>query len=159
MLCRLLYASRIADTAAAQIATTMEDILVVSARRNRRDAITGLLLANGECFVQALEGPDRLVTACYERILVDERHRDVRLRLLAGIDERRFPRWSMCGLCLSDLDDTILTPPDIGFDLIDADAGALFQHLEGIGLRHAHRLDTLHERLIAQAGQARPGRA
>jgi len=127
----------------------MHDILAVSAKRNQRDAITGLLLADGESFVQVLEGADRLVTACYERILMDDRHRDARLRLLAGIDERSFPRWSMCGLHLSAMDDTLLTAPDIGFDLIDADAGALLQHLGGIAQRHARRLDAEHQRLIA----------
>jgi hypothetical protein len=122
---------------------------VVSARRNREEGITGFLLANGECFVQVLEGPDQRVTACYERILKDIRHEDIRLRLLTGIDERRLSRWSMCGLSLSDLDDTVLSPPDIGFDLGGAGAGVLLQHLEGVALRHAHRLDALHERLIA----------
>ncbi|WP_296594845.1 BLUF domain-containing protein [Phenylobacterium sp.] len=149
MLCRLLYVSRLSDAGASRITSTMQDILIVSALRNREDAITGFLLGDGERFVQVLEGPDLRVTACYERILKDARHEDVRLRLLVGIDERRFSRWSMCGLYLSDLDDTVLSPPDIGFDVGGAGAGALLQHLEGVALRHAHRLDALHERLIA----------
>lgn len=149
MLCRLLYVSRIAPAASERLTSTMEDILVVSAARNRQDAVTGFLLADGESFVQVLEGTDALVTACYERILRDPRHTDVRLRFLAGIEARRFPRWSMCGLCLSELDDAILSPPDIGFDLNGADAGALLQHLEGLALRHARRLDALHDRLVA----------
>lgn len=129
----------------------MEDILVVSARCNRRDAITGVLLADGNSFAQVLEGPALAVVACYERILVDPRHQDARLRFLASIDARSFPRWSMCGLSLSQLDDSLLQPPDIAFDLYAADAGALLQHLSGISLRHARRLDTLHERLLASA--------
>jgi hypothetical protein len=149
MLCRLLYVSRIAPAASDRLTSTMEDILVVSAARNRQDAVTGFLLADGESFVQVLEGTDALVTACYERILGDRRHMDVRLRFLAGIEARRFPRWSMCGLCLSELDDAILSPPDIGFDLSGADAGALLQHLEGLAARYARRLDALHEQLIA----------
>jgi len=149
MLCRLLYVSRIEPAASEHLAGTMEDILLISAARNRQDAITGFLLADGESFVQVLEGTDALVTACYERILRDARHTDVRLRFLAGIEARRFPRWSMCGLCLSELDDAILSPPDIGFDLNGADAGALLQHLEGLAVRHARRLDELHERLVA----------
>lgn len=147
MLCRLLYTSRISADVAANLPGTMEDILLVSARRNQRDAITGLLLADGESFVQVLEGPDRLVVACYERILKDPRHAP-RLKHLTSIDERRFPRWSMCGLSLSDADDALLAPPDIGFDLTCADAGALLQHLEGIAYRHGRRLDALHERLV-----------
>lgn len=148
MLCRLLYASRISPDIVVDVSGTMQDILKVSARHNQRDAITGLLLADGETFVQALEGPDRLVVACYERILKDPRHTP-RLRHLTSIDDRRFPRWSMCGLGLSDVDDAILAPPDIGFDLTCADAGALLQHLEGIAYRHGRRLDDLHERLVA----------
>lgn len=149
MLCRLLYVSRIAPTASERLTSTMEDILVVSAARNRQDAITGFLLADGESFVQVLEGSDTRVTACYERILQDARHTNVRLRLLAGIEARRFPRWSMCGLCLSELDDAILSPPDIGFDVTSADAGALLQHLEGLALRNARRLDAMHQQLLA----------
>jgi hypothetical protein len=148
MLCRLLYASRISVAAASHLPRTMEDILVVSGRLNRRDAITGLLLADGETFVQALEGPDALVVACYERILKDERHTP-RLKHLTGIEERRFPRWSMCGLSLSAADNAILTAPDIGFNVGQAEAGALLQHLEGIAYRHAPQLDALHERLVS----------
>jgi hypothetical protein len=148
MLCRLLYASRISAEAASDLTRTMEDILVVSSRLNLGDGITGLLLADGETFVQALEGPDALVVACYERILKDPRHTP-RLKHLTGIEERRFPRWSMCGLSLSAADDAILTLPDIGFDLTQADAGALLQHLEGIAYRHGLRLDVLHERLLS----------
>jgi len=151
MLCRLLYVSRIAPAAADHPTGAMTDILVASARRNRQDAITGLLLADGEHFAQVLEGPDALVTACYERILGDIRHMRSRLRLLVGIEARQFPRWSMCGLYLSDLDDALLNPPDIGFDVYAADAGAVLQHLEGLALRHARRLDALHEELIAGA--------
>lgn len=155
MLCRLLYVSRITDAAASDLPGAMEDILVVSAELNRRDAITGFLLADGVSFVQVLEGPDVAVTACYERILKDGRHTDVRLRFLAGIDRRRFPRWSMCGLCLADLDDTLLSPPDIGFELIEADAGSLIQHLEGIAFRHGSDLDAAHAGLLRAAAAMR----
>ncbi|TAJ71957.1 MAG: BLUF domain-containing protein [Phenylobacterium sp.] len=149
MLCRLLYVSRISPEAGSRIAGTMEDILVVSARRNRADAITGFLLADGESFVQVLEGPEARVIACYERIATDGRNCDARLRLLTPIDHRRFPRWSMCGLRLSEADDTLLSPSDIRFDLVDAEAGALLQHLEGIALRHASQLDAAHERIAS----------
>lgn len=149
MLCRLLYVSRISPDAGLRISSTMEDILTVSARRNRADAITGFLLADGESFVQVLEGPATRVVSCYERILKDDRNSAARLRLLTTIQDRRFPRWSMCGASLSDVDDGILSPPDIGFDLVGAEAGALLQHLDGIALRFAMQLDAVHERIAA----------
>lgn len=149
MLCRLLYVSRMSSDAGSSTPGTMQDILFVSARRNAEDGVTGFLLANGERFVQVLEGPDVRITGCYERILKDPRHLDVRIRSLDGVEQRRFPRWSMCGLYLSELDDVVLSPPDIDFDLGDAGAGVLLQHLEGVAFRHGRRLDALHERLVA----------
>ncbi|OHB29330.1 MAG: hypothetical protein A2790_13225 [Phenylobacterium sp. RIFCSPHIGHO2_01_FULL_69_31] len=159
MLCRLLYVSRISDAAAANLPHAMEEILVVSARRNTPDAVTGLLLADGASFVQVLEGPDARVIACYERILQDQRHHDIRLRSLASIDERSFPRWSMCGLTLSDLEDKLLAASDIAFELREADPGALLQHLEGLAARHARQLDAAHAKLVAassSSGRASP---
>lgn len=149
MLCRLLYVSRISDAAAASLPGAMADILIVSAQRNPLDAITGLLFADGVSFVQVLEGPDARVIACYERILQDQRHHDIRLRSLTSIDARSFPRWSMCGLTLSDLEDKLLAASDIAFELREADAGALLQHLEGLAARHAGQLDAAHARLVA----------
>lgn len=157
MLCRLLYVSRISTTAAGSLASTMEDVLITSTRRNRPEGITGLLFADGESFVQVLEGADAQVIACYERIVQDDRHSEVRLRSLTSIDTRSFPRWSMCGLTLSDLDDALLGPADIPF-FPEADAGALLQHLVGLSLRHARALDAAHARLVAldDGGRASP---
>ncbi len=129
---------------------------MVSAYRNRLEAVTGLLFADGESFVQVLEGPDAQVIACYERILQDERHAHIRLRSLTSIDDRDFPRWSMCGLTLSGLENTLLAPADIEFDLREADAGALLQHLQGLAARHARQLDAAHADLVASyAGRGR----
>lgn len=141
----------------------MEDILVASVWRNRLEGVTGFLLADGESFLQALEGPEAQVVACYGRILNDSRNTDARLVDLSAIEQRRFPRWSMCGLSLSEMDDSILSPPDIAFEVGAAHAGALLQHLEGVALRYGRRLDALHERLVFAAelveGQKKAGGA
>lgn len=151
MIHRLIYASRISTEAGSRLASTLEDILVVSAVRNAHDQITGLLLADGQAFAQVLEGPKPAVEACFARILADRRHHRVTLRLAEDAERRRFPRWSMCGLTLSAEDDALLGAPDIEFDLTAVSGGALLQHLDGIAARHAARLDARHAAILAAA--------
>jgi hypothetical protein len=62
-----------------------------------------LLYKNGE-FMQALEGPDKEVTALAERIAKDPRHRDVRVILKTAARQREFPDWTMGFRNLNDLD-------------------------------------------------------
>jgi hypothetical protein len=149
---RLLFVSTISVPAARVLASTVEDILIESAPRNARDRITGFLLCDGFSFAQVLEGSKPKVLGCYARIERDVRHVQVTLRLRGRVARRMFPRWSMCGLTLSDRDDLLLQPGDIDFDLRQAAAGAVLQHLWGIAARHAAELDTLHNALIARYG-------
>jgi hypothetical protein len=126
----------------------MEDILVVSSRLNARDGITGFLLCDGVEFAQVLEGPMAAVEACFDRILADERHADIVLRLKEEVPQRRFARWSMCGLSLTPDDSALLPAPDLQMDLATVSPGALLQHLSGIAERHAEHLDALHDRMM-----------
>lgn len=52
----------------------LESILAASRRNNEARGISGLLLAGGRRFLQALEGPRQAVEATYARIKGDPRH-------------------------------------------------------------------------------------
>ena len=70
-------------------------ILTGARRNNGRDAITGALVCRQDLYLQLIEGPPAAIDALYERIVVDDRHSDVRLLLAGTVSERIFPRWEM----------------------------------------------------------------
>ena len=72
-----------------------EQILEASRRNNRHLGITGLLIAKGNHFAQALEGPADLVTEQFQRIEKDPRHNGVVVISRTEITERIFPSWDM----------------------------------------------------------------
>ena len=70
-------------------------ILKVSRENNVAKDVTGLLLYKGGNFMQALEGPDDVVMALYEKIKNDPRHKDVSIISTEQIQKRQFPAWEM----------------------------------------------------------------
>jgi hypothetical protein len=88
---RICYMSR----AALSGDVDLDGILTVSRVRNGSDGITGLLLADGTRFLQALEGEADAVRACYARIALDDRHCDVVTVADEPIEHRQFGSWSM----------------------------------------------------------------
>lgn len=149
---RLLYVSAVSPSAGAHLPSVVEDILISSVGNNRRDDITGFLLCDGFNFVQALEGRQDKVEACFARICADSRNLTPTLRDIEFAGERVFARWSMCGLTLSRRDDALLGAPDIDFDLTAVQPGALWQYLSSLAQRHGGELDLEHERLLRLAG-------
>jgi hypothetical protein len=78
------------------------DILIESVANNRRDDVTGALIHDDKWFAQALEGPETMVSATFERILRDPRHSDVRLIKMQPVPARRFAAWWMACVARSD---------------------------------------------------------
>jgi hypothetical protein len=74
------------------------EILATSVANNLRDCITGALICDDRWFVQELEGAENKVSAAFERILRDQRHRDVSLVTMQAVAARRFPNFAM--VCL-----------------------------------------------------------
>jgi len=70
------------------------EILATSVANNLRDCITGALICDERWFVQALEGAESKVSAAFERILRDQRHREVSLVTMQAVAERRFPNFA-----------------------------------------------------------------
>ncbi|MEL6328282.1 MAG: BLUF domain-containing protein [Planctomycetota bacterium] len=73
----------------------LHDILQVARLKNAASAITGVLLFDGERYLQFLEGDPVRIYALFERIQQDGRHEDVRLLAIADITERHFGNWNM----------------------------------------------------------------
>jgi hypothetical protein len=74
---------------------TLNAILHAARRLNKRDRITGALIARRDVYLQLLEGPHEAVTACYSRILRDGRHVEVACLLFGATHARLFPDWDM----------------------------------------------------------------
>lgn len=105
MLVRLMYASRAADGTDAE---TLASIVKQSKANNGGAGITGLLCFSDGIFLQVLEGGRNAVSAIYNRIAADPRHRDVVLLHYAEITERRFAGWSMGQVNLGRLNPALL---------------------------------------------------
>jgi hypothetical protein len=84
------------STATAGVSQVQVDAILAASRRNNgRNAITGLLLYDGQRFLQALEGPPDAVNAAYTRIKADPRHRAVVMLSSREIEARAFGEWAM----------------------------------------------------------------
>ena len=100
---RLIYYSRNrVDLSSGPINDPIHDILIESVTNNRRDDITGALIHDDKWFAQALEGPETMVSAAFERILRDPRHSDVRLIRMQPVPARQFAAWWMACVARSD---------------------------------------------------------
>ncbi|MDB5672587.1 MAG: hypothetical protein JWO25_3546 [Alphaproteobacteria bacterium] len=73
----------------------LEEILDISRRNNQLHQVTGLLLAAGRRFLQALEGPSDAVLATYARIAADPRHGALVQLGCRTVETRQFGDWSM----------------------------------------------------------------
>lgn len=73
----------------------LDPILTVSRRNNEAAGISGLLLAGGRRFLQALEGPEDDVQATYARIKADPRHFAFVELANRRVDAPEFGSWAM----------------------------------------------------------------
>jgi hypothetical protein len=70
-------------------------ILVQAKRNNKRDDITGCLIARHDLYLQMIEGDESAIARLFDRIVRDDRHLQVE-RLWSGqVGERMFPAWAM----------------------------------------------------------------
>jgi hypothetical protein len=73
----------------------LQSILATSRRNNERLGVSGLLVAGGRRFLQALEGPPAAVLATYARIAADPRHFAVVQLSCKEVAARQFGSWAM----------------------------------------------------------------
>ena len=105
MLVRLIYASRVLEGLHADGVT---GIVKAARENNLATGVTGVLVHSDGIFLQVLEGGRDAVSALYNRIAQDERHRDVVLLGYEEIAERRFAGWPMGQANLSRLNPGVL---------------------------------------------------
>lgn len=105
----LVYASRrLSDSEGPLLDDEVRGILMASIKNNRTVAISGLLVTQGDWFLQALEGPAEAVMDTYRRIEADPRHAGASVRMVREADRRLFGRWTMCAPTASEADGTII---------------------------------------------------
>ncbi|WP_170265337.1 BLUF domain-containing protein [Comamonas kerstersii] len=92
LLC-FLYHSQIAPDAPV---SCVADIVKTARSFNQQHDITGMLIFDGMCFAQYIEGPEQAMEGLIARITEDPRHCQVVPMLHAQLQGvRRFARWSM----------------------------------------------------------------
>lgn len=95
-LLRVAYFSRNAiDLPQEAALREVNRILETAQANNAKTDVTGALLFNDGSFAQILEGPGDAVEDLFDRIQIDERHRDVTVLETDWVEERMFPNWSM----------------------------------------------------------------
>ena len=105
MLVRLMYASRAVESVSQD---DVAAILKSSRSHNPGAGLTGVLCLSAGTFLQLLEGGRAPVSALYNRIVADPRHRDVVMLSFEEIGERRFAGWSMGQVNLNRLNPAVL---------------------------------------------------
>ena len=101
MLIRLIYVSKAVDP---QTHTLTDSILHKAHAWNSQNDITGVLCEGQGVFLQALEGERGKVTSLYARIFADPLHKNLELIHCETISERRYGKWFMARVSLSDVD-------------------------------------------------------
>ena len=73
-------------------------LIAAAALRNRPMDVTGLLVADRNCFIQILEGPRTAVSMIFQDVMRDRRHRNVVIAECSEIEQFSCPRWGMARL-------------------------------------------------------------
>jgi hypothetical protein len=88
----IIYLSRVSQKLKPE---ELVALLVKARRSNELAGITGAMVYGEGQFIQILEGEEAAVTALYERIVADPRHRSILKLADKPIVERTFIKWSM----------------------------------------------------------------
>ena len=105
MLVSLFYVSR---AVGPQTTTVTSSILSTARLNNPVHGITGALFQGQGLYLQVLEGERSAVNRLYAHILADKRHTDAEILSMEELAGRRFEKWSMAHVILSDLDPMVL---------------------------------------------------
>jgi Sensors of blue-light using FAD len=91
----IAYVSRaLPGLSAERLQAVVED----AARFNKMAGVTGVLLHDGDRFLQYIEGPPDGIDSVYERILQAGSHIDIVELARGRLGQRQFPYWSMRAL-------------------------------------------------------------
>ncbi|MGP9688103.1 BLUF domain-containing protein [Psychrobacter sp. AOP22-C1-C5] len=98
-LCQLVYLSHITSTGLSS-SSTLNDIAEVAIKQNKIDNITGILCYGNGYFLQCVEGTEQALTNLKNRLLLDDRHKDLKILDFSALAERRFAAWSLRSITL-----------------------------------------------------------
>ncbi|MFP3455460.1 BLUF domain-containing protein [Psychrobacter sp. SIMBA_152] len=98
-LCQLVYISRITSTGLSS-PSTLNDISETAVERNQIDNVTGILCYGNGYFLQCVEGSEQALTNLKNRLLVDDRHKELKILDFSEITKRRFSGWSLRSITL-----------------------------------------------------------
>lgn len=101
------------------------------AERNRHQEITGMLVFDGEFFLQVLEGPKQKVSALYELIQTDPRHEDVVTVLNEPIHRRTIDDWGLGFIVINNEGAREIISSDLTFE----------NQLDKLGLNDLEKID------------------
>jgi hypothetical protein len=101
----MLYISR---AVGPQTTAVTGSILSAAQAYNQLHGISGVLCQGQGLYLQVLEGERSAVNQLYGLIIHDPRHKDVELLQIEEIVERRFAKWSMAFVDISDRDPMIM---------------------------------------------------
>lgn len=96
---QFVYMSRITSTGLSG-ASTLNDIAEISIKNNKDDDITGVLCYGNGYFFQCTEGSEQVLTNLKNRLLMDDRHKDLQTLDFSAISERGFTGWSLRSIIL-----------------------------------------------------------
>ena len=95
----LTYTSR---ARAGLQASDVDSIHRAALTYNPLDGITGLLVFNGDGFLQIIEGGESAIDDLVKRIVADLRHTDFEVRDRRTLAARFFPHWTMFRIDIDD---------------------------------------------------------
>jgi hypothetical protein len=101
MLAQLIYVSHRDSNCTEQ---EIDNILQACVKNNKGEDITGVLLYSGKYFLQYLEGEFGKITALYDKIREDKRHKNPVMVSTGPIPKRSFPSWQMGAKKFNDQD-------------------------------------------------------
>ena len=91
----LHYVSYMSNQANVLSEADIDELLFQVREKNKRLAITGLLLLIQGKFIQYIEGPKNEIDNVYKKIKNDPRHNSLLLLDKGSLEERQFTNWSM----------------------------------------------------------------
>ena len=96
---QLVYISRITSNGLS-CASTLNDIAATAIKNNKATNLSGILCYGNGCFFHYVEGSEQDLTNLKNRILMDDRHKDMQALDFSAITKRRFTCWSMRSITL-----------------------------------------------------------
>ncbi len=96
---QLVYISRMTSIGLSG-ASTLNDVAKIAIKNNKADKVTGILCYGNGYFFQYVEGSEQALTNLKNRILMDDRHKDMQTLEFSALNKRRFTGWSLRSITL-----------------------------------------------------------